>query len=181
MLKFMVTDQIGRVVASDLQFTNAITILRKQDDDGRQHNIYLADDDCLDETDGCLDVSKARAIVSGDGLIVPFDGSDYVPNDNAPNRVAGIIGPEQLSNLFSEPCPSCDGFGDEDPNNTDGDAICSMCASGSTLADAVLLAIHRAGRLEPTNPLVRLITHYLRGDRIDVYPDHLRSSVKQSA
>tara|TARA_E500000318_G_scaffold96062_1_gene96156 strand:+ start:730 stop:1275 length:546 start_codon:yes stop_codon:yes gene_type:complete len=179
MLKFMVTTRSGRLVLSSLHFNDAVRALREQDNAGRDHNIYLADEKILDHSDTYLDLSKAIGLVSDEGLIAPFDGSDFIPAEYVPDdTVSGLSTEADYKDLFSEPCPECSGFGDEDPDSSEV-SICPMCASGSTLGDAVLLAVHRAGRMEPSNPLVRLVAHFLRGDQITVNPRALESTLRK--
>lgn len=151
-----------------MHFIEAVRALREQDNAGRDHNIYVADDGFIETAETYLDLSKAIGLVSEEGLIAPFDGSDYIPSEHSPNTVSGLTTAAECNGLFLEACPACSGFGDEDPDSNEV-SVCSMCGSGNTLGDAVLLAIHRAGRLEATNPLVRLVAHFLRGDRIEVH------------
>lgn len=170
MLTFMVTTQSGKLVGSALRFIDAIAILRKQVDAGRDHLIYLADENAIDVEDPYLDPTRGIAIVSAEGLIIPLDGSDFIPGPIAlSGNVSGLADETACMKHLREPCPQCNGLGDAEHENDEA-SLCQMCASRNTLADAVLLALHRASRLEASNPIVRLVTHLIRGDKIHITP-----------
>ncbi|MFX4226379.1 MAG: hypothetical protein ACFHHU_00385 [Porticoccaceae bacterium] len=100
MLKFFVTNAATRIVGSYLHYVEAHRALRNQDVEGRHHEIFLADESAIDESDHCLDVSQALAIANSDGLIVPCDGSDYIPSLPSQQKVSGLITSDQLNALI---------------------------------------------------------------------------------
>jgi hypothetical protein len=159
----------GQVRESKRAFLDILQVYRSEFADIPGTQVFFAPERAIDG-DGYLVMEKAIGLVNSDGLIIPLSGDDYLPDLPAKVDAIGLMTGTALQTGLSEPCPACDGFGDDNPERVESTNCCRLCGGGGTLGDAVLLAMHRAARLETHNPVVGLVTSLLRGDSINVGP-----------